>query len=52
MASIIKTDGGKYWWSKMRGYWHQDFTEEIEKLANSEEIPAMDKALPWYSKDA
>jgi hypothetical protein len=52
MVSIIKSDGGQYWWSKMRGYWHEDFTEEMENLAKSEEILAFDKALPWYAKDA
>ena len=52
MASIIKSEGGKYWWSYMRGFWHQDFTAEMEKLASSAEIPALSKALPWYAKDA
>jgi len=51
-ASTIKAEGGKYWWSKFRGYCSQNFAAEIDKLAASGEIPAVDKALPWYAKDA
>ena len=50
-ASTIKAEGGKYWWSKSREVWHQDFTAEIDRLAASTEIPGLDKALPWYAKD-
>lgn len=52
-VGLLRTPGGRQWWSEAKPFFQQDFVEFLSELdRRGEPVPVLTDSLSWYAADA